>query len=54
MDKERRNLESASKNVRGRDEKEDVAVVRNIILKLRKHKFLHKQTIKGVKWIQIR
>lgn len=32
MDKEMRNLESTSKNVRGRGEKEDVVVVRNIIL----------------------
>jgi len=32
MDKEVRNLECTSKNVRGRDEKEDMAVVRNIIL----------------------
>jgi hypothetical protein len=32
MDKEMRNLESTSKNVGGRDEKEDMAVVKNIIL----------------------
>jgi len=31
MDKEMRNLESTSKNVREREENEGVAVVRNII-----------------------
>ena len=35
----------------GKRRKEDVAVVRNII---RKYNFLHKRTIKGVKWIESR